>query len=76
MGNREKAEQRSMDEGLRVKNYGVRSREQKSRAGVCPRRSVSKGQRQKIAEFAARQGKSMNRFILDAIAREMEQSEK
>lgn len=37
---------------------------------------VPKGQRQKIAEFAARQGNSMNRFILDAIAREMEQSEK
>ncbi len=37
---------------------------------------VPKGQRQKIAEFAARQGKSMNRFILDAIAREMEQTEK
>ena len=66
-----------MDEGLRVKNYGVRSREQKKQGGgVCPSRSVSKGQRQKIAEFAARQGKSMNRFILDAIAREMEQSEK
>ena len=37
---------------------------------------VPKGQRQKIAEFAARQGNSMNRFILDAIAREMEQTEK
>lgn len=37
---------------------------------------VPKGQRQKIAEFAARQGKSMNRFILDAIAREMEQADK
>lgn len=36
---------------------------------------VPKGQRKEIAEFAAKQGKSTNRFILDAIAREMEQAE-
>lgn len=32
---------------------------------------VKKGQRQIIKEFAARQGKSLNRFILDAVEKEM-----
>ena len=36
---------------------------------------VPKGQRKKIAEFAAKQGKRTNRFILGAIAREMVQGE-
>ncbi len=33
---------------------------------------VPKGQRNRIAEYAAMQGKSMNRFILDAVAKEMQ----
>ncbi len=33
---------------------------------------VKKGQRQIIKDFAARQGKSLNRFILDAVQAEME----
>lgn len=32
---------------------------------------VKKGQRQIIKDFAARQGKSLNRFICDAIEKEM-----
>lgn len=32
---------------------------------------VPKGQREIIKDFAASQGKSLNRFICDAIAREM-----
>lgn len=32
---------------------------------------VKKGQRQIIKEFAASQGKSLNRFILDAVEKEM-----
>jgi len=32
---------------------------------------VPKGQRQVIKDFAASQGKSLNRFICDAIAKEM-----
>ena len=32
---------------------------------------VRKGQRQIIKDFAARQGKSLNRFILDAVEKEM-----
>lgn len=32
---------------------------------------VKKGQRQVIKDFAAKQGKSLNRFICDAIAKEM-----
>lgn len=32
---------------------------------------VRKGQRQAIKEFAASQGKSLNRFICDAIAEKM-----
>lgn len=32
---------------------------------------VHKGQRQKIKDFAASQGKSLNRFICDAIDNEM-----
>ena len=32
---------------------------------------VKKGQRQIIKEFAASQGKSLNRFILDAVEAEM-----
>ena len=32
---------------------------------------VKKGQRQVIKDFAARQGKSLNRFICDAIEKEM-----
>lgn len=35
---------------------------------------VPKGQRNRIAEYAAMQGKSMNRFILDAITKEMQYS--
>lgn len=34
---------------------------------------VRKGQRQIIKDFAARQGKSLNRFICDAIAFQMQQ---
>ena len=36
---------------------------------------VPKGQRELIAGFAASQGKSMNRFIRDAIAKEMQGAE-
>ena len=32
---------------------------------------VPKGERQKIADFAKQQGKSLNRFILDAVAEQM-----
>ena len=32
---------------------------------------VPKGQRQVIKDFAASQGKSLNRFILDAVEKEM-----
>lgn len=32
---------------------------------------VPKGQRQRIKEFAAARGKSLNRFILDAVEAEM-----
>lgn len=32
---------------------------------------VRKGQRQIIKDFAASQGKSLNRFILDAVEKEM-----
>ena len=32
---------------------------------------VPKGERQKIADFAKQQGKSLNRFILDAGAEQM-----
>ena len=32
---------------------------------------VKKGQRQIIKDFAASQGKSLNRFILDAVEKEM-----
>ncbi len=32
---------------------------------------VKKGQRQIIKDFAATQGKSLNRFILDAVEKEM-----
>lgn len=35
---------------------------------------VPKGHRKRIADYAAMQGKSMNRFILDAIAKEMQHS--
>ncbi len=35
---------------------------------------VRKGQRQILKDFAASQGKSLNRFILDAIAAEMQKS--
>jgi uncharacterized protein (DUF1778 family) len=34
---------------------------------------VHKGQRQIIKDFAASQGKSLNRFILDAVEKEMNQ---
>ena len=37
---------------------------------------VKKGQRQMIKEFAASQGKSLNRFICDAIAEKMNENEK
>ena len=33
---------------------------------------VHKGQRQEIKDYAASQGKSLNRFILDAVEREIE----
>ena len=33
---------------------------------------VKKGERQRIAEFAAKQGKSVNRFVLDAVYAQME----
>ena len=36
---------------------------------------VKKGQRQIIKDFAASQGKSLNRFICDAIAYQMNQNE-
>ena len=36
---------------------------------------VPKGQREIIKAFAASQGKSLNRFICDAIERQMKQSE-
>ena len=32
---------------------------------------VKKGQREIIKEFAAKQGKSLNRFVLDAVEKEM-----
>ena len=35
---------------------------------------VRKGQREIIKQFAASQGKSLNRFVLDAIAKEMGQN--
>lgn len=35
---------------------------------------VKKGQRQIIKDFAASQGKSLNRFILDAVDAEMKKS--
>ena len=35
---------------------------------------VPKGQRQVIADFAAKQGKSLNRFIRDAIEEQMNKS--
>ena len=37
---------------------------------------VKKGQRQIIKDFAASQGKSLNRFICDAIAYQMNQENK
>ena len=37
---------------------------------------VPKGQRQVIADFAAKQGKSLNRFIRDAIDEQMKKSSK
>ena len=37
---------------------------------------VKKGQRQVIKEFAARQGKSLNRFICDAIEYQMNKESK
>lgn len=37
---------------------------------------VRKGQRQIIKDFAASQGKSLNRFILDAVDAEMKRAEK
>lgn len=36
---------------------------------------VKKGQRQVIKDFAAAQGKSLNRFILDAVEKEMNKIE-
>lgn len=33
---------------------------------------VPKGERQKIADFAKSQGKSLNRFILDAVEEQMQ----
>ena len=33
---------------------------------------VRKGQRQVIKDYAAKQGKSLNRFILDAVEKEIE----
>ena len=35
---------------------------------------VKKGQREIIKEFAAKQGKSLNRFVLDAVEAEMNKS--
>ena len=37
---------------------------------------VKKGQRQIIKDFAASQGKSLNRFILDAVEKEMNTNHK
>ena len=37
---------------------------------------VKKGQRQVIKDFAAKQGKSLNRFILDAIEYQMSKDSK
>ena len=37
---------------------------------------VRKGQRQIIKDFAASQGKSLNRFILDTVEAEMKRHEK
>ena len=37
---------------------------------------VKKGQRQIIKDFAASQGKSLNRFILDAVEKEMKLNSK
>lgn len=37
---------------------------------------VRKGQRQIIKDYAASQGKSLNRFILDAVDAEMKRNEK
>lgn len=37
---------------------------------------VKKGQRQVIKDFAASQGKSLNRFVLDAIEAEMNRNNK
>lgn len=37
---------------------------------------VKKGQRQQIKDFAANQGKSLNRFVLDAIEKEMATDQK
>ena len=37
---------------------------------------VKKGQRQVIKDFAASQGKSLNRFICDAIEYQMDQAQK
>lgn len=37
---------------------------------------VKKGQREQIKNFAASQGKSLNRFVLDAIEAEMNKVEK
>lgn len=37
---------------------------------------VKKGQRQVIKDFAASQGKSLNRFICDAIEAEMNKNQK
>lgn len=37
---------------------------------------VKKGQRELIKDFAASQGKSLNRFILDLVEQEMKNAEK
>ena len=37
---------------------------------------VKKGQRERIKAYAAKQGKSLNRFVLDAIEAEMNRGEK
>ena len=37
---------------------------------------VKKGQRQQIKDFAASQGKSLNRFIMDAVEKEMGKDKK
>ena len=37
---------------------------------------VKKGQRQVIKDYAASQGKSLNRFILDLVEKEMNQKDK